>query len=201
MLMQRADDPQRAPIVLSERSSGVTVSYVANPAHIATKACLAELALEEVFSSETTIIRGTVNYIDNIEIDFNGEKSYRAIAGIYVDKVLQGEVNEGDLVRILLPCAITGSVNQSATEIIAQLKPGMEGIFLPKAYAEDSIWEQNGVTLCVRDIAPYGLWDGMRWVFLDTDHGLIFAKFFYEDIAAAGTLDQIETYIREMLEK
>lgn len=182
-------------------SSGVKVKYTLNPrAGDLTSNCLDGLSLEEIFSTETVIFRGTVSYIDNIELDFNGRKSYRAIAGIHVDKVLQGDVTAGDVVRVLLPCPITGSVQQSATDVIAQLREGMEGIFMPKHYSEEAIWEENDATLYLRDIAPYGLWDGMRWVFLKTDTRLVFEKGVYKDIASATTLDEVEAFILTQLE-
>lgn len=200
LLHSGALDPQISPIILSERSSGVKVEYTLNPRDTTSEACLVWLELEEIFSPQTTIFRGRVSRIDNIELDFNGRKSYRAIVSICVDEVLQGDVKAGEIVRVLAPCPINnGEVTQSATDVIAQLCEGMEGIFMPKAYNEDSFWEENGATLYLCDVAPYGFWDGMRWAFLDTDAGLVFEKNVYKEIASAGTLDQVEAYIRDQL--
>lgn len=193
-------DSQITPIVLSERSSGVKVEYTLNPRYTTSEACLVWLELEEIFAPETTIFRGTVSHIDNIELDFGGRKSYRAIVSICVDEVLQGGVKAGEFVRVLAPCPINGEITQSATEVIAQLREGMEGIFMPKVYYEEAFWEENGATLYLRDLAPYGFWDGMRWAFLDTGDELVFEKNVYEEIASAETLDQVEAYIREQIE-
>ncbi len=193
-------EPQILPIVLSDRSNGVKVEYTRNPRYTLSEACLVWLELEEIFAPETTIFRGTVSHIDNIELDFNGRKSYRAIVSICVDEVLQGDVKAGETVRVLAPCPISnGKVTQSATEVIAQLEEGMEGIFMPKAYDDEAYWEENGATLYLRDIAPYGFWDGIRWVFLDTNRGLVFDQSVYKAIASADNLDQVEEYIRQQL--
>lgn len=196
-----AVDPARAPITLSDRSSGVKIKYISadNLPKTSSAYCLVWLELDEIFARDTTIFRGTVSYIDNIALDFNGRKSYRAIAGIVVDEVIQGDVRAGEVVPILLPCGIHDDIWVEDTDIVAQMRVGMEGIFMPKAYDDDSRWEENGATLYLNEVAPYGLWDGMRWVFLDTGSGLVFEKGLYADIASAGTLDQVEAYIREQL--
>lgn len=184
---------------LSERSHGVYVRHNANPKSTAAEGCLVWLSHEEIFAPETMIFRGTVLDIQNYDLSFNGEVTTRAIATVWVSKVLQGDVCVGEAFRILLPCPITGNISLSATEVIAQMRIGMEGIFMPKAYDAAAYWEQNGAVLYLQDLAPCGLWDGMRWVFLDTSRGLAFDKSVYEDAANAESLDEIEDYIREQL--
>lgn len=184
---------------LSERSQGVSVRHNANPGSVAVEGCLVWLSLEEIFAPETMIFRGTVRDIQNYDLSFNGDVTTRAIASIVVSKVLQGDVCVGEEIQILLPCPITGDIRLSATEITAQMQIGMEGIFMPKTYDVDACWEQNGAVLYLQDIASCGLWDGMRWVFLDTKRGLVFDKSVYESIANAENLDEIENYILEQL--
>lgn len=193
-------DPTLAPITLSARSQGVSVRHVAgNIRAPQTEACLVGLTLEEIFTPETTIVRGRVSGIENIELSFNGQREYRAIATVAVDESIQGSVQAGENIRILLPCPITGEVRMSATEVTAAMRDGMEGIFMPRAYDEDSYWEQNGATLYLAEVAPYGLWDGLRWVFLDGSDGLIFERSVYEDVADAESLDEIEAFIRAQI--
>ena len=85
------------------------------------------------------------------------------------------------------------------TGIAAQIESGMEGIFMPRAYREDAYWEQNGATLMLRDLAPCGLWDGMRWLFLETERGLTYAQSAYPGADGCATLDDIEEYVVKML--
>ena len=65
---------------------------------------------------------------------------------------------------------------------------------------ENSIWEQNGAKLDIRDIADYGFADGERFAFLETEDGLVFSRDAYSSIANATTLDEVEDYIETMLE-
>ena len=43
--------------------------------------------------------------------------------------------------------------------------------------------------------------DGERYAFLETDSGLVFGRWAYESIADATTLDEVEEYIENMLER
>ena len=65
---------------------------------------------------------------------------------------------------------------------------------------EKSIWEQNGARLDKRDIADYGFADGERFAFLETEDGLVFFRDAYGSIDDATTLDEVEDYIKAMLE-
>ena len=72
---------------------------------------------------------------------------------------------------------------------------------MPMIYDENSVLEENGATLFLKDIADYGFYDGVRFAFLETDHGLVFDRSTYQSIAQAQNLDEIEDYILKMLEK
>ena len=81
------------------------------------------------------------------------------------------------------------------------MKAGVTGIFMPVIYDdENSIWEQNGARLDKRDIADYGFADGERFAFLETEDGLVFSRDAYGSIDDATTLDEVEDYIKAMLE-
>ena len=159
------------------------------------------LAEEELFHQKGLYaFRGRVSGLTNVTIDFNGDKEIRCIATVAVEKVYCGEVAEGEQIAILLPCpAGMAGLKIEDTGIAAQIESGMEGIFMPRAYREDARWEQNGATLMLRDLAPRGLWDGMRWLFLETEQGLVYEKNSYPGAAGAVTLDDIEEYVVKML--
>ena len=150
---------------------------------------------------DTAIFKGTVTEIENIELSFNGEKAYRAIARIRVEAVYRGSCQEGEEVSILLPCAIDTDTKVTDTEVVSAMRVGMHGIFMPMIYEETSYWEQNGARLALKDLAPYGLPDGERYAFLEIGDGLVFARWAYESISDAATLEDIETYILEMIAK
>ena len=82
------------------------------------------------------------------------------------------------------------------------MKSGMTGIFMPVLYNdENSIWKQNNACLVKKDIAEYGLLDGLQYAFLETESGLVFSKETYESIADVTTLNEVEEYIQTMLQR
>ncbi len=184
---------------LSDASSGVTVRY-RDPSSqsVMQSYCLVPLTEEELFTRwDTLIVRGTIETIRNIELDFHGERFPRAIATVRVEHVYRG--SPGETVTILLPCPIGTEVYVSATETAAAMREGMEGIFMATVYDETSLFQANGGTLCLRDIAETGLPDGVRWAFLDTPEGLLYAEDSFPGAAGAADLDQIGAYIETML--
>ena len=66
---------------------------------------------------------------------------------------------------MLLPCAITPIVRVTGSDIIADLKAGMTGIFMPIEYDDKSSrWMENGAELDKRELADYGFADGMYFL-------------------------------------
>ena len=194
-------DPQPGGIVLSEKTTAkVSYGYDAGLAAF-TEDQLVYLTEDEMFAREDMyVFRGKVSGLTNVTIDFNGEKESRCIATIVIEKVYQGDLWEGDQITMLIPCAIDlGNIWVEDTDVITQLESGMEGIFMPWAYDENSYIEMNGAVLMKQDLAACGLADGMRWVFLDTDHGLLFERGAYPGAEDATDLDDIEAYVTEML--
>ena len=161
------------------------------------------LTEEEVFStSDMAIFKGIVLEIKNVELDFSGVKEYRAIAQIEVKEVFQGSCKEGETVSVLLPCPISEDIWVEDTDVISAMKSGMTGIFMPVLYNdENSIWKQNNACLVKKDIAEYGLLDGLQYAFLETESGLVFSKETYESIADVTTLNEVEEYIQTMLQR
>lgn len=187
---------------LSDASSGVTAKYTQKAPRIDAAASLIPLTENELFTHfDTAVLKGTVTKIDNIVLDFNGEKTYRAIAQIQVEKVWRGACQEGEPVSVLVPCPIESGVWVEDTETVSALRVGMTGIFMPVIYDADDFHEENGARLALRDIAPYGFADGSRYAFLETENGLIFARWAYESISDVQTLAEIEIYVSEMVEK
>lgn len=186
---------------LSDRSANVTVRYTNGPFFTQSKSSLIYLTEEELFTRfDTAIFKGTVVEINNIKLDFGTSKDYRAIAEIEVETVYRGPCAAGDRVSVLLPCPIMEGLWVEDTGVISQLRTGMTGIFMPVIYNEDSIWGQGAAVLALTDIADYGLADGMRYAFLETERGLVFASFAYESIARATRLDEVEAYILTMID-
>ena len=190
-------------IALSDGSTNVVVRYIDEAPMISTLSDLQLLTEEEVFStSDMAIFKGIVLEIKSIEVDFNGEKEYRAIAQIEVEEVFQGSCGTGETVSVLLPCPISEEIWVEDTDVVSAMRIGMTGIFMPVLYNdENSIWEQNNARLVKKDIAEYGFLDGLQYAFLETESGLVFSRGTYKSIADVTTLNEVEEYIQTMLHR
>lgn len=194
---------QRNYIALSGNSSNVTAYYTDNPfISSASSESLVELTEEELFTTfYTAIFRGTVSEIRNIALNFNGETEYRALAEIEIEKVYRGPYPTGDSVSVLLPCPLIDGFEVTDTSTVSAMEVGTTGIFMPMIFDDESaIWKQNGAILDKRDIADCGFADGERYVFIETEEGLVFSRTAYSSIRNATTLDEVEDYIETMLE-
>lgn len=156
---------------------------------------LMDMTEDELFSRwSPVVIRGTVSNIQHIEIDFNGETEYQSLITIHVSDVYRGDVQVGqDL--IVRADAIKETGQTTDASVISHVKQGMEGIFMPIPYDDEFIWEQNGATLRLKDIADYGFPDGERYLFLDTPNGLLFERDAYPSLQDMHSLDGIERWM------
>lgn len=100
---------------------------------------------DEIFNSySNTIVRGTIETVRNIQIDYGkGEIAQKALATIKITKVISGNATVDSTVTVLLPkCVDNASANDSSV-VISHLKNGTEGIFLLKKVTEQSCAEIN----------------------------------------------------------
>lgn len=197
----------RRQVPLSEQSTA-TVTYGADREALQTgsRAELEHLTEEELFSHERLYaFRGAVTALQNLTLDFGVEdgaacREYRCVATVRVETVYQGELSQGQELKVLLPCAVgTDGFWYEDCDSISRVQVGMEGIFMPIAYTEDSYLEMNGLRLRLLDLAPCGLWDGSRYVFLQTEKGLVWASWAYTSAGGLTDLAQAEDYVRQML--
>ena len=194
-------DPQPGGIVLSDKTTA-KVSYGREKGAVnSARGILEYLTEEEMFARENQyVFRGWVSSLTTITIDFNGDKEVRCIATVEIEKVYRGDISADTQITMLLPCAVNlGGIWVEDTSVITQLECGMEGIFMPLIYGDDSRVERNGAVLMNRDLAACGLADGMRWAFLATDRGVLFERNAYPGAKNAKNLDDIEAYVIEML--
>ena len=193
-------EKSRNSLVLQYSSKNIHVYYTNQTPKSTSNANLIYLTEDELFNKDNPLLfRGKVENIKNLEISFNGVKEYNAIATILVSNVYRGDIKNGDEIKILLPCPINGSISIEDTTVVASMKEGMTGIFMPVQYDRTSTWVENGETLTLLDIAGYGLQDGMRYAFLDMGEKLIFDKASYPSFKNAKTLDDIEQYIKKLI--
>lgn len=196
-------EPQIGNFELSEKTTAkVSLGYEEGTV-LSSKTELVGFTEEELFAYEKMYaFRGRVSSLTNVTIDFNGEKMVRCVATISIDEVYKGDLVSGDQITMLIPCGIDlVGIHVEDTGIIARLESGMEGIFMPWIYDENSRIEMNGAVLMTKDLAECGLADGMRWVFVSTDSGICFEQSSYPGALEATTMDEIEAYVIDMLQK
>lgn len=191
---------QLAPIVLSERS---TVSVYDGYEETVKKSKLYYLSEKEMFSmADRCIFRGRVFGLRNIIIEYDGEKQSRCIASISVEKVYKGNISTDGGIDVLLPFGVSFTSNWAEdTGVISQIDDCKEGIFIVKKYAYDEYETLHGGVIYLTDLAPYGITDGLRWVFLATDKALVFDRDSYLGARSANNLDDIEKYVIDMLKR
>lgn len=202
--VQHGDD-----ISLPRSEGGVLARYIQDPPPSSSQlADLAWLTEEELFSWHNPVVfRGTVLEIRNIQLDFNGSESYRAVAKIQVKKIYRGESeltalaaqSSDNSVTLLLPCPIQSGLWIEDTGVASALRVGMEGIFMPVVY-DDDVWNENGASLFLNDLADCGLPDGERYLFLDADGELILADWAYPSLSQAQSLEDVDSFIEKMLD-
>ena len=179
----------------------VSVKYINNAPSVPISSQSVLLTEEQLFHKyNTDIFMGKIEDIKNIKINFNGSTEYRAIAKIKMDNIYRGNGTVGETVSVLLPCPIDTNVWVEDTEVVSSMRVGMTGIFMPIKYDETSYREENGAKIYWRDITEYGFMDGERYAFLNSDKGLIFAKYAYASIASATSLQEIEQFVIKMIE-
>ncbi len=188
-------------VSVTKTTAKVTYGYEKDPAG-PPRPSLVYYSEEEMFAKEEiAVFRGRVGDLTYITVDFDIYKVYWTVAEISVDKVYKGDISEGDVIKMLIHCQV-GVENPMWVEdndTIVLLRSGMEGIFMPMKYDDDSKYETNGFVLMLRDVADYGIGDGTRWVFLSTDSGVRYAESAYPGAKGAKTLDDIEAYVIDML--
>ncbi len=168
---------------------------------VQSKDLLRYLTEDELFEDERLYaFRGRVEKLENLTLDFGISKVYRCVATIKIEKVIKGDIEEGSKIKMLIPCPIGVDIWVEDTRFISLIREDMEGIFMPRAYDEDSRMEMDGKSVYFKEIASCGLGDGERWAFLDIDGRIVFSAS-YVGAAGAGSLDEIEEYVIKMLEK
>lgn len=185
-----------------ERSKGIKVTYIDE--FEKTTILPAPLTSEEIFNSYSdTIVRGTIETVRNIQIDYGkGEITQKALATIKITKVISENAKADSTVTVLLPkCVDNASANDSSV-VISHLENGTEGIFLLKEVTEQSCAEINGKTFYYDDICEYSMFGEDHFAVILSDGAIRFnADLFDGKITSFANLDEAEAKIQESLTK
>ena len=167
------------------------------------QADLQVLGEAELFTMfDTVIFEGVVSDITNIQIHFGSATDQRAIVKIAVTEVLRGDLKAGSTISVLLDTPL-GSTDYFVEDqnTVSLLKVGRQGIFMPVKYSEDEYQQINELRLYYSELADYHFLDGVRYVFLETPQGLVFAETAYPGLSGCTTLQQVKQYISTQLAK
>jgi hypothetical protein len=186
---------------LSQSTGNISIAYTDNAEDMSINAKLVELTENQIFhEKETDIVRGTIKDIKNIEINMGADiTGYKAIATIEVDKVLRGDIKQGDEIQILLSTPIGVGQILEDTGVVSSMQVGMEGIFMPSKFDDSDVWSYEDSTLYYKEICDYGFNDGERYAFLNTENGLKYATWAFPTLVNPASLDDVEAYVVQMI--
>lgn len=205
-LIEETETGSDIPITLNNKitlvnSSNVKVKITDNiPSMNSAASYSVRYSEDELINGEDkVIIRGTAEAVDNILIELDGLKEYRCLLSIKVSSVIVGNIQSGSVVSLLLPFPIAEGVHTSISSVAEEIDVGTEGIFIAKIYNNGSVYKTGDSVLYLNELAHYGLDDGERYLFIETDDGLLYSESCYPSAEKANSLDDIEEYIKTVL--
>lgn len=185
-----------------KRSKGIAITYIEKFEKTMTSPV--PLTSNEIFNSySNTIVRGTIETVRNIQIDYGkGEIAQKALATIKITKVISGDATVDSAVTVLLPkCVDNASANDSSV-VISHLKNGTEGIFLLNKVTEQSCAEINKKTFYYDDICEYSMFGEDHFAIIVSDGTIRFnVDIFDGEITTFATLDEAEAKIQTTITK
>ena len=178
-------------------SKGVKAVYTTKAPAQSIKSDLVWLTEEEMVNQWSDIIvSGTVKEIKNIRLTIGDSKSYNSIVTLQVDQAIKGDAALGSTVQVLMPCPIgADGYKVEDTDVAACLSEGSKAILLAKEYDKDSIWQEGGGTLYLMELCPYGVSDGLRFVFTEKDNKLIYESSAW-NISDGADIPQVMEYLK-----
>lgn len=156
------------------------------------------LTPEEIFAGDTAIFRGVVRDMRYYAVTMNGVECDYTTASVEVTDPIRGDLAAGKTYTVLFPGGL--NVVTCVSGPLDRLEVGSDAIFMP-VFTDSGAGRREGDSFfCYADLGELYLAEGLRYVFLDSEDGLVFARDVYPDIAAAETLEEVAAYIRRMVE-
>ena len=159
------------------------------------------LTEEEIFAQELVPFAGEVVRVQNLRLTVGGSVMYRAVIDVKVTQSLSGGPDAGETVSLLLPNPLMEGVWVEDSDVTSALAPGAQAVFLATRYGEESCYEAGGESLCLMDLAQFGLMDGVRYTFAETAEGMRFAQEVYTGLSANCTIEEAWDYVCAGVEK
>ena len=193
---ETASDEPASPIY----SSGIEWEEV--PAEdyggVYAEACLAYLTPEEIFAMDTVIFRGIPRNVRYFRVRISGMDCWYRVFSVEVTACYRGDLQPGDIYNLLCdgPSTVSG--------LIDSLDAADEAIFMPRLATPETGFSLSGSSdfFCYADLAELYLGEGIRFLFLEQDGQVDYARDVYDIPAADGntvTLDDVAAYIKSMI--
>jgi hypothetical protein len=154
----------------------------------------------------TDVFRGTVTNVQNIRVIIGNGRGdhYRALVTVKVSNVLRGDLAVGDEVTVMYQNAITSFAAEngymtSTMDFAGETEVGMDAIFNAMKYNKDSFLSYDGIDVPLMEIAKYGLPDDRRFIFFQTDNGILYADEAMPSLKSPANLDDVEAWLGERL--
>lgn len=185
-----------------ERSKGITITDIEKFEKV--MSAPAPLTSDEIFNSySNTIVRGTIETIRNIQIDYGkGEIAQKALATIKITKVISGDATADSVITVLLPKCVDNTSADDSTVVISHFKNGTEGIFFLSKVTEESRTEINKKIFYYDDVCEYSMFGEDHFAIIASDGTIRFnADIFDGKITAFSSLDEAEAQIQTTITK
>lgn len=170
--------------------------------NISSIADLVYLTENEIFEEWVTdTFYGEVKKIENIEIKIGNSVDYRAIITFELLDPIKTTEETNKEVTILLPNQIGTEIKHSESDYSNQLTIGTRAIILAGRYDESSIYQVNGSTLYLQELATFGLPDGVRFCMLENVDGTFrYTPDVFTSLTNGSNYQEIKNYIIKMME-
>lgn len=199
----KVEEPSKLAFNFVNSSSSIQINYVAEPRETATEASLESITEKGLLANsykgfDLAAFHGTVRAIHNLEIIFKYRTDYFSIVELEIIEDFRTGLDAGTIVTLRMPGHIyDGGGTNTIMDIAGTLKVGEEAIMMPYHYNETSFYtETGGETVHLNEISQYGIGDGIRWLFVETDEGLVFERNSYPSFRHAKTLEDVAEIIR-----
>lgn len=204
--VQFEDSPQESEITASDEpaspiySDGIEWEEVSAEDYggASSEACLAYLTPEEIFAMDTVIFRGIPRNVRYFRVFIDGMDCWYRVFSVEVTACYRGDLQPGDIYNLLCdgPSTVSG--------LIGSLDAADEAIFMPRLATPETGFSLSGSSdfFCYADLAELYLGEGIRFLFLEQDGQVDYARDVYDIPAADGeivTLDDVAAYIKSMI--
>ncbi len=122
---------------------------------------------DELFQMADCIFSGKIEKIQNIEIDFDGERVYKSLITILPDRFYKGDSKQASITVLAAPIDRYREVTDE--DLLSTLKEGEYGVFLANAVAVGTVLSDNNCSFDASEICDARFIDSTRFAFIRSE--------------------------------